>query len=195
LNKQISIVLGVLLAASSLACGPGYAKDETKDGNSAMEKESQKAVKEGMKAPDFTLPSQDGSSVSLHDFVGKSPVVLYFYPKDETPICTKEACAFQASLPEFKDLDAVVIGVSADSVDSHKEFAQKHNLSFALLSDKDNQVRKLYGVHSTMGLMPGRVTYVIDKDGVVKTVFSSQLEAEKHVKEALAGLKQHSNSQ
>jgi len=139
----------------------------------------------GSKAPDFTLPSQSGAIVSLRDFLGKKPVVLFFYPKDDTPGCTKEACAFRDDYEEFGKLDAEVIGISSDSVESHRGFASKHDLPFTLLSDEGGMVRKLYGVPNTFGLFPGRVTYVIDEEGVVRHVFSSQLGVEKHVEEAL----------
>ena len=144
-------------------------------------------VTAGSVAPDFTLPSQSGEMVSLEDFLGK-PVVLFFYPKDNTLGCTKEVCAFRDSFEELGKLDAEVIGVSSDSVESHRGFAEKHKLPFTLLSDEGGKVRRLYGVPSTFGLFPGRVTYVIDEEGVVKNVFSSQLEVEKHVAEALKTL-------
>ncbi|HEY9730426.1 MAG TPA: peroxiredoxin [Drouetiella sp.] len=146
------------------------------------------AVKVGDKAPDFTLPAQDGKDVSLKEYAGKKAVVLYFYPKDNTPVCTKEACSFRDEYAVFAKKDTEVLGVSADSVESHKEFASAQKLPFKLLSDKNNTVRKLYGVASTMGVMPGRVTYVIDKEGVVRLVFNSQLDAQKHVDEALKAL-------
>lgn len=142
-------------------------------------------IKVGDKAPEFTLPAQDGKDVSLKDLVGKKAVVLYFYPKDNTPICTKEACSFRDQYEVFGKKDAEVIGVSGDSVDSHKDFATAQHLPFKLLSDKDNAVRKLYGVPSTAGIVPGRVTYVIDKSGVVRLVFNAQTESKKHVDEAL----------
>ena len=138
----------------------------------------------GDRAPDFTLPSQRGENVALGQFLGKKNVVLYFYPKDESPGCTREACTFRDSYELFTDLGAEVIGVSADSVESHKAFAEHHNLPFTLLSDVDNAVRKLYGVASTLGIIPGRVTFIIDKKGVVRHVFSSQLQPEKHIEEA-----------
>ncbi len=143
----------------------------------------------GSLAPDFTLPNQDGQPVSLKDFKDQKAVVLYFYPKDNTPGCTTEACAFRDSYEVFKESGAEVIGVSSDSADSHQGFASKHSLPFVLLSDQGGQVRKLYGVPSTLGLLPGRVTYVIDKTGVVKHVFNSQFGATKHVEEALKILK------
>jgi thioredoxin-dependent peroxiredoxin len=142
----------------------------------------------GSRAPDFTLPSQSGEMVNLKDFLGEKLVILYFYPKDNTPGCTKEACAFRDEHEQFGKLDAEVIGVSSDSVESHRRFAEKHDLSFTLLSDEGGKVRKLYGVPNTFGIFPGRVTYVIDEAGVVRHVFSSQIEAVKHVEGALKSL-------
>ena len=142
----------------------------------------------GSKAPDFTLPSQSGEMVSLKEFLDEKLVILYFYPKDDTPGCTKEACAFRDEHEEFGKLDAEVIGISSDSVESHKRFAEKHNLSFTLLSDEGGKVRRMYGVPNTFGIFPGRVTYVIDEAGVVRHVFSSQIGAVKHVEGALKSL-------
>jgi peroxiredoxin Q/BCP len=146
-------------------------------------------LKVGSVAPDFTLPSQEGEMVSLKDFSGRKPVVLFFYPKDDSPGCTKEVCAFRDNFEEFSKLDAQVIGISSDSVESHRRFAVKHDLSFPLLSDEGGNIRRLYGVPKTFGLFPGRVTYVIDKEGVVRHVFSSQLSVQRHVQEALAALR------
>jgi thioredoxin-dependent peroxiredoxin len=146
-------------------------------------------VKVGSVAPDFTLPSQAGEMVSLKDFSGRKPVVLFFYPKDDSPGCTKEVCAFRDNFEEFSKLDVQVIGISSDSVESHRRFAAKHDLSFPLLSDEGGNIRRLYGVPKTFGLFPGRVTYVIDKEGVVRHVFSSQLSVQRHVQEALAALR------
>jgi thioredoxin-dependent peroxiredoxin len=145
-------------------------------------------VDAGSKAPNFTLPSQSGVMVNLKDFIGKKPVVLFFYPKDDTPGCTKEACAFRDDYEEFDKLAAEVIGISSDSVDSHRSFAKKHDLPFTLLSDEGSKVRRLYGVPNTFGLFPGRVTYIIDEEGVVRHIFSSQLGVEQHVEEALKTL-------
>jgi thioredoxin-dependent peroxiredoxin len=146
-------------------------------------------VKVGSVAPNFTLPSQAGEMVSLEDFFGRKPVVLFFYPKDDSPGCTREVCAFRDNFEEFGKLDAEVIGISSDSVESHMSFAVKHELSFTLLSDEAGNIRRLYGVPKTFGLFPGRVTYVIDKEGVVRHVFASQLSVERHVQEALAALR------
>jgi peroxiredoxin Q/BCP len=158
-------------------------------GDEAMGIERTKGrVTVGSKAPNFTLPSQLGEMVSLQDFLGDRPVVLFFYPKDDTPGCTKQACVFRDEHEEFGKLDAEVIGISSDSVESHKSFVAKHDLPFALLSDKGGEVRTLYGVPNTFGLFPGRVTYVLDEEGVVRHVFSSQLGVEKHAEEALHAL-------
>jgi thioredoxin-dependent peroxiredoxin len=142
------------------------------------------AVQVGDQAPDFTLPSQMGDNVTLSEYRGRKNVVLYFYPKDETIGCTKEACAFRDSYDGFTELGAEVLGVSGQSVESHKGFASHHGLPFLLLADDDNKVRHLYGVPANMGFIPGRVTYIIDKKGVVRHIFNSQYQPEKHVKEA-----------
>ncbi len=144
----------------------------------------------GQTAPEFSLQDQTGSVVRLADYKGKKAVVLYFYPKDDTPGCTTEACTFRDSFVDFSDAGAEVLGVSGDSPASHKQFAAKHRLPFRLLSDEDDEARKAYGVSSTLGLLPGRVTFVIDKQGVVRHVFSSQFRPKKHVEEALEILKQ-----
>ena len=143
----------------------------------------------GSIAPDFTLPSQSAQMVSLKDFIGEKPVVLFFYPKDDTPGCAKEACAFRDDYEGFGKLDAEVIGISSGSVESHRRFAAKHDLPYTLLSDEERKVRKLYGVSNTLGIFPGRVTYVVEKEGIVRHVFSSQLNVEKHVEEALKTLR------
>lgn len=146
------------------------------------------AVNVGDPAPDFTLKSQSGESVSLSDFKGQKSVVLYFYPKDDTPGCTAESCAFRDSYTAFSDAGAEVIGVSGDSVSSHQKFAQKYSLPFTLLSDEGDRVRKQYGVPPTLWVLPGRVTYVIDKNGIVRHMFNSQLDVQGHVNESLKKL-------
>jgi peroxiredoxin Q/BCP len=144
----------------------------------------------GDKAPDFTLPSQMGDNVTLSEYFGKKNIVLYFYPKDESIGCTREACRFRDSYDVFTNLGAEVLGVSSQNVESHKSFATHHGLPFLLLSDEKSEVRKLYGVPATMGIIPGRVTFIIDKKGVVRHVFSSQYQPEKHIEEALKILKE-----
>ncbi|AKT41932.1 peroxiredoxin [Chondromyces crocatus] len=143
----------------------------------------------GDRAPEFSLQSQSSETVKLSDFLGKKTLVLFFYPKDDTPGCTAESCSFRDSHDAFTEAGAEVIGVSADSVASHGQFAKKYGLPMTLLSDPGGETAKRYGVKSTLGLLPGRVTFVIDKEGIVRHVFSSQLQATKHVNEALAIVK------
>ena len=146
-------------------------------------------IEEGKKAPAFTLPDSDGNKVSLKDFKGKK-VVLYFYPKDNTSGCTKEACSFRDNLPDFKKLDAVILGVSPDSQKSHQKFRDKYELPFTLLSDEDKTVLEKYGVwqekkmygKSYMGVV--RTTYVIDEDGKILKVFP-KVKVDGHTEEVL----------
>ena len=152
------------------------------------------AISVGDKAPDFTLPKQDGTEVTLQGLLQKAAVVLYFYPMDDTRGCTVEACSFRDSYEDFKEAGAEVVGISSDSAGAHRAFADKHRLPFTLVSDEGGKVRKLYGVPGNMlGLVPGRVTYVIDAGGVVRHVFNSQLNPTKHVREALDVLKKTSS--
>ena len=144
-----------------------------------------RGIQAGDKAPDFTLPSQSGDQVRLQDRLGERVVVLYFYPKDNTRGCTAEACAFRDSYETFTDAGAEVIGVSSDSADRHAGFASKYRLPFTLLADQGGRVRKAYGVPAAMGLIPGRVTYVIDRTGTVRHVFNSMSNIDGHVSEAL----------
>jgi thioredoxin-dependent peroxiredoxin len=147
-------------------------------------------VKVGDVAPDFTLPDQHGTPVRLGGLLGEKNVVLYFYPKDATPGCTAEARAFREAYESFRSADTEVVGVSSDSVKSHERFAAKQDLPFRLLSDRDGAVRALYGVERTLGIWPGRVTFVIDRDGILRHVYSSQLAATRHVREARRAVKE-----
>ena len=149
-----------------------------------------RGIQAGDKAPDFTLPSQSGDQVRLQDRLGERVVVLYFYPKDNTSGCTAEACAFRDSHETFTDAGAEVIGISSDSADRHAGFASKHRLPFTLLADQGGRVRKAYGVPAVMGLIPGRVTYVIDRTGTVRHVFNSMTNIDGHVGEALEVVRQ-----
>ncbi len=144
-------------------------------------------VQVGDLALDFILPAQSRALVSLGDFLGKTALVLYFYPKDNTSVCTAEACAFRDSYEVFKDAGAEVIGISSDSVESHQQFTAAHRLPFILLSDVGGVIRKRYGVPTAFGL-PGRVTYIIDRQGIVRHIFFSQFTSEKHVAQALQTL-------
>jgi peroxiredoxin Q/BCP len=145
-------------------------------------------VQVGNRAPAFTLPNQSGTPVDLGDLLGQKPIVLYFYPKDDTPGCTAESCAFRDSYETFQEAGAEVIGISADTPTSHQQFADKYRLPFILLSDTDNRVRKLYGVPATLFILPGRVTYIIDQQGIIRHIFNSQLDFNAHVQEALTAL-------
>jgi len=142
----------------------------------------------GESAPDFTLPDQRGTPRRLTDLLHNGPVVLYFYPKDETPGCTAQACSFRDQHQVFADAGAQVVGVSADSVASHDAFARNHRLPFVLLSDVDDTVHALYGVEKRLGLLRGRVTFVIDGKGVVRHVSTQAINATAHVKDAVAVL-------
>lgn len=144
-----------------------------------------KKVQVGDQAPESTLTTHTGEQVRLSDFRNEKVVVLFFYPKDGTAICTKEACAFRDAYDQFVEAGAVVIGVSGDSAESHSAFAARHNLPFHLVSDIDGSLRRAFGVSKTFGLLPGRVTYVIDQDGIVRLVFSAQTAASRHVSEAI----------
>jgi len=142
-------------------------------------------IKVGDAAPELTLSTQSGERVALSDHRGKKAVVLFFYPKDGTPVCTKEACAFRDAYEQFVEAGAVVIGISADSAARHQAFASSHRLPFVLASDENGEARRAFGVPKSMGFLPGRVTYVIDREGVVRHVFNSQFAADRHVSEAL----------
>lgn len=142
----------------------------------------------GTAAPDFELPDQEGKPVRLSDYRGRSAVVIYFYPKDDTTGCTIEACKFRDEEARFRAAGAEILGISDDSSESHARFAAKYGLPFRLLSDKGGSVRNLYGVKKTLGVIPGRVTFVIDRDGVVRHVYSALSKPMQHVEEALGAL-------
>jgi len=143
----------------------------------------------GDKIPSFKLKNQDGKWINIDSIIGTKNLVIFFYPKDDTPGCTRQACSFRDHYEAFADADAEVIGISGQSVESHKKFAEKHNLSYTLLSDTNNKVRKQFGVPTNMlGLIPGRVTYVVNKNGQVILTFNSQTNISGHVDEALKAL-------
>lgn len=143
-------------------------------------------IEVGSTIPLFSLKDQYGQMFNLDSVIGKKKLVIYFYPKDDSPGCTKEACSFRDQFDVFNEADAMIIGISAQSVESHLKFANKHRLNYTLLSDTKNKIRKLFGVPTNFfGLIPGRVTYIVNKEGVVEFIFDSQVQAEKHVDEAL----------
>ena len=139
----------------------------------------------GDRAPDFTLPDADGTAIRLGELLSKKAVVLYFYPKDETPGCTAESCAFRDAYDDFTAAGAEVVGVSRDDGASHGRFAAHHKLPFVLLSDPEGRVHDLYGVRSRLGFLRDRVTFVIDRAGVVRHLFTSMIDMRGHVKKAL----------
>ncbi|XP_002973213.2 peroxiredoxin Q, chloroplastic [Selaginella moellendorffii] len=189
LSSCAAILRPPCLASSSIAaesslfrrvCGLGVAKSPSRRLLSTSCKLSQGDV-----LPSFNLKDQEGRVVNSSKFKNK-PVVLYFYPADESPGCTKEACAFRDSYDKFRKAGAEVIGISADTPESHKAFAKKYRLPFTLLTDEGNKLRKDWGIPGDFfGSLPGRQTYVIDKKGVVRLVFNNQFQPEKHAMETL----------
>ncbi|WP_373652206.1 peroxiredoxin [Schlesneria sp. DSM 10557] len=149
-----------------------------------------KPINVGDVAPDFTVVASNGQTVRLSEFRGKQSVVLFFYPGDNTPICTKEACSFRDAYEDFLKLGAVVIAVSADSNETHQKFADEKKLPFLMIADQDNALRKLFGVSNVMFLFPRRITYLIDRDGIVRSKFNSQLSGTEHVTQALQTLRE-----
>lgn len=138
----------------------------------------------GQQAPDFTAEAHTGEKVSLSDYRGRQAVVLYFYPRDNTSVCTAQACSFRDSYEDFAKDGAVVIGVSGDSLERHREFAKSKQLPYLLISDTDGSLRRKYGVPNMLGLIPRRVTYVIDRDGVVRHVFEAMFSSTPHIESA-----------
>jgi peroxiredoxin Q/BCP len=145
-----------------------------------------KPIKVGDYIPDFSLKDQEGNLLKISNYLGKKKLVIFFYPQDGSLNCTKEACYFRDLSDVFDEADAIVIGISSQSVESHKEFAERNRLKYTLLSDNENTVRKLFGVPGRVfGFIPGRVTYVADRSGKVVYIFDSQTETQRHVDEAL----------
>jgi len=154
------------------------------------------AVKTGDKLPSFTLNDQDGKPFAIDNLVGKKNIVIYFYPKDETSICTAEAEGFRDASASFEGLDATIIGISSDSVNSHKKFAENHKLPFTLLSDPEKKIQNLFAVpKDLLGMLPGRTTYIINKKGIVIHVFDHAFSADKHVVAALKSLQKEQPDQ
>lgn len=143
-------------------------------------------IRIGDKIPVFSLSDQDGKMFDISTFLGKKKMVIFFYPRDGSLNCTREACFFRDLSEVFEEADAVIIGISGQSVESHKEFALKNRLNYTLLSDSEGIVREMFGVPTRFfGLIPGRVTYVADREGKVVYIFDSQTETQRHADEAL----------
>ena len=143
-------------------------------------------VKVGDTAPNFYGPTSDGSK--LTDFQGRKNVVLYFYPKDDTPGCTKEACSFRDNLKAIREMGSEIVGISVDDVDSHKKFAEKYHLPFPLVSDPDKKIATAYGVLRDPPTMTNRVTFIIDKNGKIANIFP-KVDVTQHTEEVVAALK------
>lgn len=140
----------------------------------------------GDRMPTFELPNQRGELVRSAELLGRGPVVIYFYPKDETAGCTAQACSFRDANEDFARAGATIVGISSDDVESHRRFAAAHSLGFTLLADAAGKVRQSFGVERSMlGLVDGRVTFIVDKDGIVRHRYDSLVRATKHVDEAL----------
>ena len=147
-------------------------------------------IRIGDRVPSFSLPDQNGTVFSLDEALGKGPLVFFFYPKDETPGCTAEACSFRDASSELLAAGATVFGISSDSVESHKRFASKHDLGYRLLADEGGTVRAQFGVpRGLFGLLDGRVTYVVDEKGLLRHRFDAMIRATKHVDEAITTVK------
>ena len=149
-----------------------------------------RAIAVGDPAPDVTLSLHDGRTVSLADYRGKRAVVVFFYPRDDTPVCTKEACAFRDAYSRFVDAGCEVIGVSCNSASTHGRFAARHRLPYPLATDADGSLRRAFGMRPVLGFLPGRTTFVIDRDGVVRLVFSALFASDEHVTKSLHALGQ-----
>ena len=145
-----------------------------------------KGIQKGDTIPAFSLPDQQGRVVTHEALLSSGPLVIFFYPKDDTPGCTVEACRFRDVHESFVELGAKVVGVSADSSERHLGFAGRHQLPYTLLSDTHNEMRRAFGVPCSLGILPGRTTYVFDREGIVQHVFNAQLKPLRHVSEALA---------
>lgn len=161
-------------------------KDSLTDLKAEQKDNRVKPIEVGDMIPNFSLPDQDGNMFDVNTVLGKKKLVIFFYPQDGSLFCTREACYFRDYAEAFNEADAVIIGISGQTVESHKDFHDTNNLNYRLLSDKDNQVRKMFGVQNRFfGLFPGRKTYVTDRSGKVVFIFDSHTDVRRHVDEAL----------
>lgn len=173
--KKVKIVIVIILVL-----GVVIFKNENKD---------MKKIKVGDTIPSVILKDENGLEVNINNL--KKTLILYFYPKDETPGCIKEACRFRDEFQSFTDFGVPVFGISGDDSASHKKFKEKYNLPFTLLADNKNKVRNAFGVPKSLLFLPGRVTYIIDRNGIVVYMFNSQFKAEQHIKKALEFLRKN----
>ncbi len=179
---RIAIALSAALVMSGTVNNPATAEKPMKSKQLTM-------LKVGDRAPEWKLPATSGGDLSLSELLKNKAVVLYFYPKDGTPGCTKEACSFRDNFKSIQDLNAEVVGISADSIDSHNKFRSSNSLPFILVTDSTGDVRRAYGVPTMLGKWPARVTFIIDRQGIVRHVFNSLMCEEMHVTEAIKTLK------
>ena len=147
-------------------------------------------LKIGDQVPDFSLPNEKGEMVHLKELIGQKPLIIYFYPKDDTPGCTREACSFRDHYEQFEGNNALIFGISSDKEESHLKFKSKHRIPYQLLSDRNSLVAKKFGVKKHFGILPGRVTFVINESGKICHVINSQFTPDRHVKESLKVLNQ-----
>ncbi len=145
-------------------------------------------VRVGTRVPDFTLPDDAGKTFHLYDELKEGPIAIYFFPKDFTSGCTAEACEFRDNFALFRQKGVAVVGISTDDTATHARFRKKYALPFRLLSDSDHRVADMFGVRRTLGMIPGRTTFLIGKDGVALHIFISQLQARRHAREALEAM-------
>jgi peroxiredoxin Q/BCP len=149
-------------------------------------------MKIGEQCPDFSALNQYGERINSHDYIGKRKTVIFFYPKDFTPGCTKEVCEFRDDYNEFSELNCEIVGISSDSRKSHLDFSKRYKLNYHLLSDSKNTIRKLFQVpRNLFGLIPGRVTYIIEKNGTIIGIYNSLSNSTSHISSALECLKKH----
>ena len=176
----MKIVLSSFCFALSLMCNSHVKAQENS-------KQTKKPLVIGNKIPEFSLKDQSGKNFNIKDYIGKKKLVIYFYPKDESSVCTKEACAFRDSYEEFKNADAMIIGINSGSVESHLAFQKNHKLPFTLLSDPGNKVLNMFGVKDVM-FLTGRETFLVDKEGKVAFKFKGLLKGDEHATSVLAFL-------
>jgi len=177
MKNTIKLILALFSGIFAIGCTEANSSDKNEN-----------TVKVGDKLPAFTLKDQNGNAFSSTDYIGKKKIVIYFYPEDESGICTKEACAFRDSYAAFEDAGAIVVGINSGTVASHKAFQENHHLQFTLLSDPDNKVLKAFGIKNVL-FLTGRETFVVDLSGKVVFNFRGFLNGDEHSKKALASLK------